>query len=429
MKLGLENRERSVEVFGLIALQLFQMVWFSSLLLGKTTLSHDNQIWNFPTFQWYFSDLANGHIPIFNFFTRFGEPFVPMASQMRFWDPIQSFIGVVLWKLSPSAEIAFNWFHYLLGLIQCWGIFIFLRKYATRAWIRVLVFAVLLMGSAFITPFRQDGILNQFLWIPFIAMIVRDRFIYGKPTWRSCLLLGTLIGSAFQSYFFVMTGIFVFSYLAFSWINRVDLSSVWSLFRKPHLLALLILPLVLMSGINLMTLMETKNLKFPIRLMPTSIPEFYKFDARRVIEADQRGEGLEMSQDRIRITGAGTRFWDYIQMFSPWGNKQLSSNKELHYGDPSEAYFYIGLLPLVLGFLGLGLVKSKEDWVWLNIFTFFYLMSFGQDALLMRSLAKVIPFLSFVRNAHCLTLFVHLSFMYFVVRGCNYIDEKLARAA
>ncbi len=416
----------------LIILQLLHLFSFRAPLLGEATLAHDNIIWNYPTFQYYFSELSAGHLPIYNFFSHFGEPFLPNAIQMRFWDPLQTLIGLSFWKIFPEPVMAFNWFHYVIGVLQCFGMYLFLRSYTHSLWIRALLMIGLMFSSAFIGPLRQDGFINQFLWVPYMAYILREKFILSHPSWRSCLLLGCLIGSTFQSYFFVAPAMFLGAYLGFTWLSRGRIAIFEISPKNLAKLSIVLIPPLFMAALNVQTILASRDWHFPARSMPTAPEYFYKFDRARLQQAGEAATNngsLRLSTKEIQLTGASSRFWDYIQSFSPWGNYMISSEPKLAYGDPSEAYIYLGLLILFMGFWGLAIIDTPEDIAFLNLLSLFFLLSLGQDAGLTTRLAYVFPPIAFVRNTHCLTLFVHFLFFYFVIKGLKRLDDRLARLA
>src|SRR4051812_24396503 len=95
---SMSKRELRAEVGLAIIFITVQAYLLRDSLWGDSTLIHDNIIWNFPAFTYYFQELSAGYLPVYNFFSRLGEPFVPVAAQMRFWDPLQTLIGLASWK-------------------------------------------------------------------------------------------------------------------------------------------------------------------------------------------------------------------------------------------------------------------------------------------------------------------------------------------
>lgn len=420
------NRVRTVELIIIGIVLAFHAVLLRSILTGATTLTHDNIAWNYPAFTYYFSELSQWRIPIYNFFSRFGEPFSPLAAQMRFFDPFQSGLGLLLWKIFPNKWLAFNWFHYLMGVLQCGGMYLYLRGYTKSLWIRAVLLIGLLFTSTFLVTLRQDGILNQFLWVPFIAYILREKFVWRAPTWRSSLLLGLCIGASFQSYFFVLPFLFLIMYFGITWLVGIKIEFLsQSVARRWQSVALVMLPALFMSALNLVIFNESKNWVFPARSMPLSMDVFYKFDVERLQKMEREGSRLMMSEEAIKMTGSASRFWDFIQVFTPYGNSHVQLDKSMNYGDPSEAYIYLGLLPLALGFLGIALVRNREDWLWLNMLCLFFLIGLGHDIGLTTWLGYIFPPMNLVRNTIGVTLYTQFGFFYFVVLGLKKLDEKL----
>ncbi|MGE4132058.1 MAG: hypothetical protein AB7F86_10510 [Bdellovibrionales bacterium] len=426
--LGVGNTAR-LEL-GLIAILLLSHAMvFQTLFSGSTTIRHDNLVWNYPVFVHYFRELAEGQLVTFNFYSRFGEPFAPYVAQMRLFDPALSLLGVTLWKMSSTPLQAFNWFHYLVGLVHCLGIYILLRSYTRFLWVRGILLFSLGLGSVMLSPFQQDGFLNQFLWIPFIAIILRSLIQKDEsPRAWKCLLLGLLIGSSFQSYFFAFNIMFSLGFLglhfAFYGCPKVFL-------RRNHpwrSVGLIFFPLVMMSVLNIYTFVKSRDWIYPARTPPVEQMRVHGFTKHRIENVENR-DRFSVSQKLQASTGASSQMWDYIQMFSPAGNMQLQDPStrpvEYTYGRPSEAFLYFGIIPLLIGIFGFTQVRNASDKIWINLLAFYFLLGLGHELGVYTWFSQAYIPLQLVRNPHCLVLFTSMAFLYFVVRGGEELGKRL----
>ena len=93
-----------------------------------------------------------------------------------------------------------------------WGIYSF-RSIAKHLFVRLSLIPILLYSSFILGSFRQDSILYQFAWIPYIAYFLL-RIVYHKDyRWHNWFVLAGLIGLNWQSYFFAGTWVFLLFFL------------------------------------------------------------------------------------------------------------------------------------------------------------------------------------------------------------------------
>jgi hypothetical protein len=109
---------------------------------------------------------------------------------------------------------------------------------------------------------------------------------------------------------------------------------------------------------------------------------------------------------------------DYIQMLAPLGN-EYARPAGRPWGKPSEAFIYIGLLPLALALLGMVAGRHSLRQIGLFVLAAIGLLALGHPALLHAALYWVFPPLWVCRNTHALVLFVVLPLLYFFVLGCE----------
>ncbi len=143
-------------------LGLIVLLW--EPLSGQGILKHDNIKWNFPVFKFFIETLNGGELPLWNPFSNAGLPFFPVASQMRLWEPLHilfAFVGPLFTKDIVSLYVANRVLH---SLVMVLGIYLLLRSYTKYLIVRLSLIPILLYSSIFLGSFRQDGIINQFLW-------------------------------------------------------------------------------------------------------------------------------------------------------------------------------------------------------------------------------------------------------------------------
>jgi hypothetical protein len=426
------KRDTFIEIVIWIFALVFQAYYISDFLDGFSTLVHDNVYFNYPAFIQYFRNLSAGHLPVYNFLSRFGEPMVPVMAQMRLWDPLQTLLGLTLWKLFSDKVQVYNLARYLMVLAQAIGTYVYLRPTMKSHFTRFVVVMSLVCGSFFFGGFRQDGIINQFLWVPWILVLLRCQFLNRLPTVPACLALGMLIGSCFQSYFFLYTVIFIIAFLILwmFFVQPLPLRGQWRAYLLRILLV--ILTTVPMMAINVVTLLESKAWILPLRTyaLETVLTQAFYPERLRQSETDA-AKNVAMpgavTKEVLLQSGGHSRFWDYIVMLDPRANQTISLDSRWVFGEPSEAFLYFGLFPLIMGFIGLYKARDGEGVVWMHILCMFILISLGKDGFVYLKLLNLFPFLSMVRNTHALVMYVEFAFMYFIAIGTNFFSDSVAR--
>jgi hypothetical protein len=109
---------------------------------------------------------------------------------------------------------------------------------------------------------------------------------------------------------------------------------------------------------------------------------------------------------------------DFVQLLAPFGSEYAYPSGR-SWGKPSEAFMYIGMLPLAVALLGLVAGRGPLKRVWMLTLVSVGLLTLGPQAFVHALLYWVFPPLWFVRNMHTLVLFFVLALLYFYVLGCN----------
>ena len=396
----------------------------SMLLFGQATLVHDNLLWNYPIFKFFAENIINGHFPLWNPFDHGGEPFYPLLGQAKLLDPITLLTIYLGHFISNDIIILFNWNHFIKSLIMVAGVYIVFRPLTESLFIRLSLIPILLYSSFMLGSFRED-FTSQFIWIPFITYFLLRIVYYKYYRWYNWLLLASIIGLNWQSYFFTGTWIFIFFFSLGIILFRRDL--VAELFKDRMIklkLVLLVFIVLAMAMTNFILMLEKDKYVFPARMIdysyegmaPKGGPLEYEGGSSSVIV-----DGIIMPYDFIAYTGTFSNIWNFIQIIAPDGNKHIRWPNRAKWGKPSEAYMYIGFLPWAIAILGL--ISGRHDLkrVWLLILVCFALLMLGPLGVLHRLLYYIYPPMWFVRHTHTFVLFFMFALLYFYIIGLNHI--------
>lgn len=397
----------------------------SMLLQGRTTLTHDNLLWNYPVFQFFAESLINGRFPSWNPFSHGGEPFYPLMGQLRLMEPVAMLVIYIGHFLSSDIIMLFNWNRFVQCVIVAIGAYLVLRPFACGLLVRLMLIPVLLFSSFMLGSFQQDAILNQFMWTPYIALFllrVTYRRDYG---WHNWLALAGLIGLNWQSYFFSGTWIFILFFAVALAVARRDLlrgvfESRWILLKLAAAAAIIFA----MALPNAVLMKEKGKYIFPARMVDDSIkkpimgPLQYEAASSGGSIAEQ---SINMPYGFIKMTGTFSRITDLVQIIAPDGNNYLKWPGRSAWGQPSEAYIYLGFTTWAIAVLGIVAARDELKKVWLLLLAAFGLLMLGPYGVLHRVLYYVYPPVWFVRHTHAFVMFFVLSLLYFYVIGLNHL--------
>jgi len=405
-----------------IALSLCTLLhawFFSRILSGQATLTYDNIYWNYATFQQHFRELSSGHIPIFNYLSRFGELYLPESS---FWDPFQTLIGLFFWKVTDNKLLSFNLFRYTLAMIPCLGVYFCFRTKCETVALRALLWFCIITSSFFANQFLLDLQLHAVLWAPWILYIFREQFILRKAGVLSCLTLAVLIGSTFQFYYFIFPCVFLFLYFGLALFFGVPVAS-FSPWKAGLLRILLVMVAIFPMGFyNLTSYIESKNWTFPPRTQQYFHKGYFFFDPYRLNQALKNPGEINLDAKAVNNQGSHQNLWDYAEMFNPEGNYFAGVNP-IH--GSSEAFLVLSLLTIAFGITGLIIFNNREGYIWLNLLVIYIILALGKNALVYPYLINVMPIFGFVRHTIGFSPYVQFTFFYFFVIGGNYAIRRL----
>lgn len=415
-------------IVGILAIVFLIYKMRSTLIFGKTTFFHDNIMWNYPIFQFFAENIMNGRFPFWNPFTHGGEPLYPVLAQLRLFEPI-TLLTIYLGKfISNDIAILFNWNFVNKSLMMAFGVYIVFRPLATHLFIRLSLIPILLYSSFMVVSFRQCGLFDQFILIPFVAYFLLRIVYYKDYRWHNWFALAGTIGINWQSYFFTGTWTFLLFFVLGFVIIRRDLLA--DLFKSKMILAkfaVLIVIIFAMATPSIVLLLEKDRYAFPARMVDTSYagklppqggPQQYEGVPTDV---DSSSSSINMPYSFIAFTGTFSTIWDFIQFIAPDGNLHIRWSGRDYWGKPSEAYMYLGFLPWVIAILGMVAGKHDLKKVWLFVLIGFGLLMLGPAGGLHRLMYYIYPPMWFVRHTHSFVLIFIFAFLYFYILGFNHI--------
>ncbi len=410
---------------GILAVAFCVYLLRSLLIFGDTTFQHDVYAWGLPIFHFFAESIANGHYPLWNPFSHSGEPFFPLLVSVRLLEPIALLTAYLGRFISNDTVVLFGWVIFLQSLIMGFGVYIVLRPLTANIFVRLSLMPVLLFSSFMLASFHQDGILYQFVWAPYVAYFL-TRIIYYKDTrWSNWLMLASVTGMNWQSYFFSGTWIFILFFLLAILLFKRDL--LFALLKSVKLtikLSVTAAILFLMMAPNIALVMESGKYVNPPRMM---IPNYENLSPQGMpANCDERQmsnmrqvNGMRMPYEYIVFTGTFSTIWNFIQIIAPDGNGYLHWVNRGGWGSPSEAYIYIGLLPWAIALLGMVVGCHDMKMVWFFMLVSFGLLLLGPAGGVHRLLYYFFPPIWTVRHLHMLTLFFVFAVLYFYVIGLN----------
>lgn len=400
----------------------------SMLLFGETTLIHDNLLWNYPVFQFFAENIINGHFPFWNPFDHGGEPFYPILGHVRLLEPIALLIIYFGHFICNDIVLLFNWHHFIKSLIMVVGVYIVFRPFAANLFIRLSLIPILLYSSLFLGSFRED-FTTQFFWVPFITYFLLRIIYYKDYRWHNWFLLASLIGLNWQSYFFTGTWIFLlFLSLGILFFNRNLLAELFK--AKMVVLKLSVTAVIIfaMAMPNIVLMLEKSKYVFPARMVDASLKNTAKQSEILVMQLPYEAavsstvvDSINMPYYFIASTGTFSTIWDFIQIISPDGNNYVGWPSRTGWGEPSEAYMYLGFLPWAIALLGLVAGRHDLKRLWLLILLAFGLLMLGPPGGLHRLLYYIYPPVWFLRHTHVFVLFFLFTLLYFYILGFNHI--------
>lgn len=424
----LKGYSTTIEVTtGILAIVFLIYKMRSTLIFGKTTFYHDNMLWNYPVFQFFAENIINNRFPFWNPFTHSGEPLYPILAQLRLYEPITLLTIYLGQFISNDIVLLFNWNLITKSLLMAFGVYIVFRPLARHLFIRLFLIPILLYSSFMVVSFRQCGLFDQFILIPYVMFFLLRIVYYKDYRWHNWLILAGTIGLNWQSYFFTGTWTFLLFFSLGLLLFRRDLLA--GLLRSRMIvvkLAVMAAIIIAMATPSIVLLLEKDKYVFPARMLDTSyegkIPQGgpQQFEGKS-LDLVSSNSGITMPYNFIAFTGTFSTIWDFIQILSPDGSNHIKWSGRNLWGNPSEAYMYLGILPWFIAILGMVAGRHDLKKVWLLLLIGFGFLMLGPPGGLHRLMYYIYPPMWFVRHTHSFVLFFVFALIYFFILGFNHI--------
>lgn len=411
--------EAAVFVAGAVTLGLFE---WKALFTGATTLRHDHVYWGLPIYSFFAESVGQGLLPLWNPFTHGGEPAYLPLFQLRLLDPLALLVALAGRLVGADLITLYAWDRFVRGVVIAAGSYLLLRLWARHPLTRLSLIPILLFSSIEWSHIRQMAFAEQFLVAPFVLLFFFRIIYLHDNRWRNWLAGALLFGLNFQTYFFTGTMILLVVLLAGLFLfRRRLLVGTWRRRGLVPRLAVAVGVVLVMLAPSLVLLSETDRFVFPPRVVdyaykdkaPNQGPP--QFEPRREI---QWTRPLLLPYRLQFYVGTFSAPGDFAQLLAPFGN-EYARPAGRPWGKPSEAFMYVGMLPLAVALVGLVVGRHSLKRVWILALVVLGLLALGPQAFLHAALYWVFPPLWFVRNTHTLVLFFVLALLYFYVLGCN----------
>jgi hypothetical protein len=411
---------------GILVLICFQ--W--PALTGATSLGHDHLYWGVPVYGFFAESVALGRLPLWNPFSHGGEPFYLPLFQLRLLDPSAVLVALAGRGLGADPVTLYAWDRLVRGVLLGAGSYLVLRLWARHLLTRLSLVPIVLLSSMQWSAVRQMAIAEQYLLGPLVLLFVLRIVYLGDSRWRNWLAAASLLGLNFQSYFFsgttIVLTLFVIGLLLF---RRLPLRRLWRRRRDLTVRLAASAAIVLAMALpSVVLLSESRQFIFPPRVVD------YPYEDRGPNQGPPQHEPTGEIRSRRPLlfpyrlqfhVGTYSAPNDFVQMLAPFGNEYARPSGR-SWGKPSEAFIYIGMLPLAAALLGLVAGRNSLKHVWLLVLVSVGLLMLGPQAFVHALLYWGFPPLWFVRNMHTLVLFFALALVYFYVLGCNRILGRRA---
>lgn len=408
----------SFEAATFVLVILAQLIPFKDLLFtGKHSIIHDNIYWHFPGFHFFAQNLLSGSWPIWNPYTNFGEPFYPIISHLRLYEPVSilaTFIGALFTK---DSLILFHWARYLESLLMLFGVYQVLRLFVQSTFARCLGIPTIFCSTMMVGSFIQDAIINQFMWAPWVIFYLLRIAFFNRNKTCDWLFMSICFGLNFQSYFFAGLSIFIFFFILS--ILVFDRHILLSLVRSQHFYYRVFISigiLALMSGLNLF-LYSQKS-----KLLITAHPQVKQKDQTEptliIGSEDDDKYHFNMNYDYIRESGTNAKILDFIYLVASMGRINPEASRLMPL---SEAFQYIGTLSWILALYGMVFVKNPLKPILLSTLFCMFLYNLGYLGGLQEIMFYIYPPSRLVRHTHTLTLFFQFIVILFSGLGLEMI--------
>lgn len=386
---------------------------------ADTTFTHDNLYWAYANFTFVAESLLGGTIPLWDPYSHGGEAFFPTLCHGRYLDPTVPLVVFVGRLFTRDSLMLFHWLRFVQVWVMLFGVYLALRRYATRPLTRATLAGAVFLSSLAYAPFRQDALLLQFQWIPYVAHLLLGIVFEGRRSWSRWLLLSAAVGLSSQSYWFSSTWVFL-ALFAFA-LAAFYRDHLRAMLRDRSLLApvaVFVLVNAAMAVPNAALVREGREMVFSTRSLPAGYERRASIGAPIQYEGRRGGPSVQatrMPYSAIEYSGTPLTYWNLFQTLGPSGNAHVHASG--FWGEPSEAVIYLGAFGWALALFGMLSARHASKPLWLTITVGAGLLSLGPGGALHRLLYPVFPMLWPVRHPVLYALTLVMGILYFALLG------------
>ncbi len=420
----------ALEFLAFASATVFLMVMLKdALFLGKATMTHDTVLWVYPVFTYLADGLLHGSLPLWNPFSRGGEPLLPSYLQTRLFDPLDYLVIYIGALFTNDLTTLFNWDRVVRLLVAALGTQLLIRRWAKHPATRIALAFISVLSSMSLNIFHQCGFNDQFYAAPYIALFV-FRILEGRRGWPNWMGVVFFLGPCLQSYFFVgsvtLVVVIVLGYAIFLRAPLADLLSRRETWLK---LGISLVLLAVMTGPSLIMLLQQSEFQMSARTYPEEWqPKPSQVDgSAAATRAATETSMISMPYRFIRLTGTPVRPADLLGLLAPQVHDTRQENgtnpatRVLNGAITSDARLFIGGLAFAVALIGIVLARNRLKRIWLLALSVFGLLMMGPYTPAHELLYNMFPPLWLIRHTQQFSNFFLLALLFFFALGSDYL--------
>jgi len=387
---------KTKEVIGVAAVMLGILILQWSLWVsGKRMVSHDSIIW-FGVFSYFFDCLRHGILPLWNPYMNCGEVFFLNIHVLHLWDP-STLLLVFMGKFFRINSLTIYQHDLLLRyLIFISGSYLFFRRLAKYRFSAFFAFIVLSFSALCSSYLKQHGFVLCFYTLPWI-LFFSFKFLEEKQA-MSFFWLSFFLGMAFS------TSGYHIMYLVVSWAVLLACIFISKGFTWPKSGFSANDRKIIFGAIAIFLLLSLNLIPVFLTYIRYTVPDV------RMIEAPSAANSYPA---------------DFFNLFTPYSfmlHFEMIYFRSIHV---SEAFLYIGLIPLFLAIVGLFYSRHKYRIGFTLALGITLLLMLGPKFGLLKLFSYFFPFFFIVRNTHIFATFFIFCLIYFTCIGTDVIIERI----
>jgi len=388
--------EKAREIIGVALVMLGVVILQWDLwVTGRRMPSHDSVVW-LGVFSYFFDCLRQGILPLWNPYMNCGEIFFLNIHVLHLWDP-STLLLVLAGKLLRVNTLTVYQYDLLLRyLIFISGSYIFFRHIAKFRFSAFFAFITLSFSALCSAYLKQHGFILCFYTLPWI-LFFSFKFLEERGA-MPLLWLSFFLGVAFS------TSGYHSMYLVSSWLVLLACIFISGGFTYPKSGSLSNDRKAVLAAIVIFLLLSLNLIPVFLAYIRDTVPDV------RLIEAP---------------TAANAYLADFFNLFTPYSfmlHFEMIYFKSIH---ASEAFLYIGLIPLFLATVGLFYSRHKYRIGFAFALAITGLLMLGPKFGLLKLFSYFFPFFFIIRNTHTFATFFIFCMIYFTCIGTDVIMERI----